>query len=805
MEPITPFRPTHNAPGRSSTLRETRRTGGPSPRWSSEDFRTAATLRDRQYGAAHSTDDLHKRERRQSLRGGSAESALGGWSPGGRSLLGEGLRAAGLSRRKEEDRSKGEPSPFSAKTESFRDRPRGTDWSPQEVLDQGRRMVLNGMERDRRPQRASTSMAHYQYLDRDDEGGVHRDEAADTPSRAHKSSYSLAVWDREGRDPSLPRREHDSLPPERAASSLSRYNTTGMPAHTSSPAPAAPAHLLERSTASSPFSTRRYTTPAGSNSASTSNTEHTRLLVESLAMFETQLAKLPPQLGASFSSSTGGGSAHGDLSRNAQVAVYAADRLANLLRLSSARALDAQVAAEVDSAIPDCSEDIIDIWSRVASDYREGTRAADELVRGLTSLLLGVGRVMRDLGATASEMDSPSVHGRNATLADDEEDIRPVSGGSGRQSVASRNSWEPAPRDRERDREEAFRRLDGASRSESVLARASPATFQRLRDREQIQSETPPSASQSSLRKSTASRSGDKSLVSGTFRRLFTPREQREQKLDASMGRDGPARIATLDSQETVHAQRFESSLTPSSKTRPSPGPERPRILTPITIPKPLPSLPSESARRQSVSTSNANGAKISSSRDERRKPSIRAERSPFPVLTSPSNPTTALTPHTVSTSGTEPSLLARTNSERSTRSQVTFSRPTTVSVAAALNGIHQQHMDGERQRTSSTSSYVAEPSSSVIPDSIMRTVSGSETERDIRRKVTVGKTPRASLDVPRERDERDLLTASGTRLSTATVHAADRSAATTILHQSAGPPSRQRRRTVTDIWPPTQ
>lgn len=798
MEPITPFRPTQNNVGRSSTLRETRRSGGPSPRWSSEDFRTPATLRDGHYGGVHSTEDLNvPRERRQSLRGGSVESALGGWSPGGRSLLGEGLRAAGLSRKKDDERINSDRSPLSARTESFRDRPEGADRSPRDALDQGRRRLFNDVERDRQPQRASTSMANYQYFDRDDQGKGIRDGAL----RNHKSAYSLASRDREGKDPSISRRDRDSLPPERAASSMSRYSI-GNAAHTFSPAPATPAHLLERSSAASPFSSRRYTTPANSNSMSQSNTEHTRLLIESLATFETQLAKLPPQLGASISSSSGVDAAHADLSRSAHSAVYAAERLASMLKLSSARALDAQVEAEVDSATRDRSQDVIDVWGRVAADYREGTRTADELVRGLTSVLLGFGRIMRDLGATASEMGSPSVYGRNATLSSEDESDARLGASNGRQSAASRNSWEPAPRDRERDREEALRRLDGATRSESVLARASPATFQRLRDREQL--ETPPSASQSSLRNS-ASRSIDQSAISGTLRRLFTPREQREHNIDAKMARDNSA-MATLDSQETVQAHR--SSLAPAVKPRPSPGPERPRTLTPIVIPKPLPSLPSESvARRQSMSNSNSTAERLSSStRDgERRKQTIRTERSPFPIITSPSNPTTALTPHTVSTSGAEATpLLVRTNSERSTRSQVTFSRPSTVSVAVALNGIQQQHMDSERNRTSSTSSSIAEPSSSVLPDSIMRTVSGSEAERNNRRKTLVGRVPRASLDSSqtRERDERDMMTASGTRLSTATVHAADRSAASTILHQSAGPFKRDRRRTVTDIWP---
>ncbi|KAF9481132.1 hypothetical protein BDN70DRAFT_566397 [Pholiota conissans] len=789
VEPVTPMRATQNAPGRSFTLRETRRTGA-SPRWSSDDYRTSTTLRDRQYGAIHSTDDLNaQKERRQSLRGGSMESALGGWSPGGRSLLGEGLRAAGLSRKKDEERIQGDTGPSSATTVSFKDSPRGVDWSPQDVLDQGRRRVFTDRERDRQLHRPSTSMADYQYIDRNegqDRGG------RDVALRSYKSSYPLSAKDREPSlsrplgDSSVSRRERDSLPPpERAASSMARYST-GMTLHTSSPAPSVPAHLLERGATGSPFSSRRFTQPPLSSSQPSS--EHTRLLFESLAMFEAQLGKLPPQLGSSMSSmnsSTGVGASHAELSRNVQGTVYAAERLASMLKLSSARAMEAQVEAEVDSTTRERSQDIIDLWSRVGSDYRDGSRAADELVRTLTSVLLGVGRIMRDFGAAAaSEMGSPSLHGRNASLSEDDLDYRAGSNGSGRQSVASRNSWEHTPRDRERDREEALRRLDGTSRADSVLARASPATFQRLRDREQLEAPSP-----ASLSRNSGTRPEDKAAVSGTFRRLFTPREQRQQTLDA---RDSPnSMMATMDSQETVQGQYVEPSPTPASKTRP-PAPERQRTLTPLSIPKPLPTLPSESAnRRPSISLNvSTNGLE----KPVPRKPTLRGERPSFPAITSPSIPTTALT-H-VSTD----SPLARTNSERSTRSQVTFSRPSTVSVSAALNDIQQQ--DGERMRTTSTSSSSADPpKASVIPERLLRSVSGSETERDIRRK-TLGKTPRASLDTSqRDRDERSMLTASGTRLSTANVNAADRSAASTILQQSAGA-KRDHRRTVTDIWP---
>ena len=361
---MTPFRGT-----RASTVRDYRRSGGVNLRWSVDGLRTA---RDRQYNISHSNEDGNpKKERRQTLRGGSAESAL--ISPGSRSLLGEGLRAAGLSKKREEVRR--------------------VDWSPEDE----ERRLLPERERPHHP-RAATSMANYRYMDKQDDP-IRRSRDTDRParqllSRDQESSLARAETAMTRRE-----RERDPTPVDRAGSSLSRYNSSSH-THTVSPAPllATPHHMHERSSTASPFSTRRLNsqTPSG---ASSNQTEHIKLMLESLAMFETQLNKLP--LGKSVSggntgSGLGTGASQTELAKNAQNMVYAAERLSGLLKQGSGRAIEEQVEAEVEgsSTRPDTQE-ISNIWSKVAADFRENSRVADELVRGMTGFLLGIGRVMR--------------------------------------------------------------------------------------------------------------------------------------------------------------------------------------------------------------------------------------------------------------------------------------------------------------------------------------------------------------------------------------------------------------------------
>ena len=821
VDPVTPFRST-----RPSTIRDYRRSGEPKPRWSVDDFRSPSTVRDRQYNTSHSNEDGNpKRERRQTLRGGSAESAL--LSPGGRSLIREGLKAAGMSMKWQEDRR--------------------VEWSPED----NRRSVLPERER-LHPPRAATSMADYRNMDNeDDPDRRYRD--TDRPARRLRSRERESSLPRAETSMTRRERERDSILMDRAGSSFTRYNHNSY-AHTASPVPllSTPQRTLERLSTPSPFGIRRLNAQTPGGGSSSNQTEHIKLMLESLAMLETQLNKVPlGKIVGSTGTGVGTGASHTELSKNAQSMVYAAERLNGLLKKGNGRAIEKQVEAEVEgsSTAPDAQE-ISNIWGKVAAEYRESSRVADELVRGMTGFLLGIGRVIRDV-VPSSLADyaggSPSAHGKHASLDADEEGLRLRregaspdlgSAGSGRRSASSRNSWEPGERDRLVASGSGSAGA-GGQRPESVLARASPSTYQKLRsgDRE-LQFETPPPPSQqqrhirqASIRKSLPALPDRSESV----RKLFTPREQREQMLDAKFSSRRPADrsgsgMATRDSQETVQpqSQSHEPSPTPASRTRGASTQERERMIPPLKIPRPLPTLPSETlVRRQTINNhveriAAPTPATTTIGRD--RRSTIRSSLPTFPSLTTPSNATTALTPHTVSNSSSHSNNSAHTNSSgsasafplqrsdssRSHHSHVTFSRPSesaTDSVSAALTGLQMQFSSGVKESSAGEGDEKREREREKrrtignMRSARMRS-DGQTTRDDGPSDSTGGATGAETVDFGSNvgAGASSISGGDGSRLWD--THAADRSAASTFIKHPGPINRRERRRTVTDIWP---
>lgn len=654
--------------------------------------------------------------RRQSLRGGSAESALTTVAAG-RSLVGEGLRAAGLNRR---SRDTGDLDVGGVRPE------RSTDG----FNDQRSRSRLGGADlSDSRTRagtitapRAATSMAEYRNM----EGDPKEDEPRTAPPglRTYKSAYHL------------PQRGDSREPADRAGSSLSRYNS---PAHL----PSAP-----QDRHSSPFSTRRFDPVAHSTSANggaqqqqqQQQSEHTRLMVESLNMFESHLSRTP------FINSLNGGD---DLMRNAQAMVQSAEKLNAMLKLGTNRALEEQIDAEVGDS--NTNVDLSEIWRRVGGDYREGLRASDDLVRSITGFMLGVGKALRDIGGSEDHRRTVSLDdeglGRASRMSPD------VTGASGRRSADSRRSWEPP-----RERDDLSKRPSG--RPESVLAQRPSSSMNMLKD-----SNNSPAPSKNVGRNGTPN-----GINSSSMRRLYIPREQRElQQLQQD---SSPRGVVAADSQETLHA--YEPSPTPAPrKPRVQETPDRSRTLPPISIPKPLPTLPSETNRQPPTADD-----KSSFRQTARRRASL--SRGPlFPSITTP-NATTAITPHTVSNSPERMAFPVMRSDSAKSRSTVTFSRASTVS---ALSGLQQQHLADQRKRTTSTGSNLEpEPTSATTP--VTRAASGSETERDSRQR-TIDRAPRISLDGARDRD---------------TIHAADRSAAAILQVNGSG--SRTRRKTVMEMFP---
>ena len=639
VDPVTPFR-------RPSTIREYRRS----------DFGSPST--DRQYNITNSNKDGN--QRRQTLRGGSAESAL--ISPGGRSLIREGLKAAGLSKKRQEDRR--------------------VEWSP-EV----NKKSMSPEKERLHPPRVATSMAEYRKVDNEDDDPDRRYRVADRPahrlhSRDREGSLARAEISITGRE-----RERDSIPMDRAGSSFARYNHNNYP-HSPSPAPllSTPRRTFERLSTPSPFGIRRLNTQSPAVGSSSNQTEHIKLMLESLTVLETQLNKLP--LGKFVGGSSTGtnvavgstGASQTELAKDTQSMVYAAERLSELLKKGNGRAVEEQVEAEVEESSTGLdTQEIRNIWSRVAADYRENSRVADELVRGITGFLLGIGRVMRDIGPSSlADYEGVSPHGNHVTLDADEEELRlrrqresPSPAGSARRSVSSRSS-----RDGMVVSSDSGSPGAGAQRPESVLARASTATHQKRPGDRELQFETPPSPShqqrhirQASIRKLLPALPDRPESA----RRLFTPREQREQILDAKFsshrpvdGSDSESCMPTRDSQETFQL-RHDLSPTPASRTRGGDTQDREGILSPLKFPKPLPTLPSETLVRRLTVNKHVERIASPSPAATTGRSTIKSSLPASPSLTAPkNNATTALTPHTVSISSPHSNNSVHINSSES-------------------------------------------------------------------------------------------------------------------------------------------
>ncbi|KAH0826187.1 hypothetical protein J3R83DRAFT_5619 [Lanmaoa asiatica] len=449
---------------------------------------------------------------------------------------------------------------------------------------------------------------------------------------------------------------------------------------------------------------RASATPGGNGSLATLNNsqsaEHTRLMLESLSMFQAQLSRLPS------SSQT-----VRDLSDHSSAMIRSSERLNRVLRAATTNAVQQQIAIEVDDEYyeADGPNHPAQIWRDVGSDFRESLRESDDIVRSLTGFILGVGKLLKEAAGA-----SDSAHLRSMSL-DDEITRRPPSdpglerGSSrrsqdGRRSAESRLSWEPMTSTGGAD---ISRRLS----SRSSLSLAHPPSS---RDRDSVSDQD----------RSTSSRNG---LNPPSYsRRLFAPREHREQQMTTN----GPA-IYNTPSNVLDLSVEYEPSPTPVSRY---PLAERSRPPA-YSTPPPLPTLPSESLLQRPNTTVDKGGRRNVSLA------SITTVRTPNPPFALPTpNPTTAISTHTASASPEVSTfLMERTDSRDSVRSSVTFSRPSGVSVSALQQ---QQSRDEARRRVVTT----AEEDTSGV-NQIRSPLSGSETERDTRRRTLGVRAARMSLE----------------------------------------------------------
>ncbi|KZP18936.1 hypothetical protein FIBSPDRAFT_863294 [Athelia psychrophila] len=514
--------------------------------------------------------------------------------------------------------------------------------------------------------------------------------------RAHRASYN-GIGSRPSTSLAESNHDRDQDSPGLGSSIHARQST------------AKPSLPPDRAFTPSPFTTtRRHNsiTPlpprAGSTAPSQqqfSSSEHGCLMLESLQMFESNLTRLPP-MGTTTTQTIP------ELFRSAQNIVNASDKLNALLRAGTNGALEEQIDAEVGSNDGlGGGEEIAEVWRRVGGEMRESLRVSDEIVRTMTGFLLGVGRVLKETAAAIGEettqrsrsasIDEEFGGRRNATSPDV---VSHGSGGrlsrDGRMSSGSRDSWELPPRT-----------PGDTSLSKRLSTRVEPRPpsalngnrdhFVRLdshMDRETAPTPGPP-----------------KSGLAGTVRRLFTPREQRDHQVDPTIS--------------------HEPSPTPITRNSTTLG--RSRTLPPLSVPSPLPNLPSESPLPR-------NGSMAANAKSSRHRPAL-ASISTVRGTSNPMFPSVATATTAISTGDETPFPLARHDSNVSIRStNVTFSRPSTISISA-LNGL--------RKRTVSTTSSNAEEVSTSVQQ-VVSPSSAAEAGGDSRRK-TVGAraAARMSLD----------------------------------------------------------
>ncbi|KAG8746594.1 hypothetical protein FRC10_004446 [Ceratobasidium sp. 414] len=314
-------RPATAGGSRSATVREPRRTGMHS-RWASEDT---------------SGDVADSPRPRYERRGGSIESPL---ALGIRSVASESFKAAGLTRRRDDD----EPLSASTRTNDSRN-----------AVDREVEQLREGIAR---VGVGDTSIGE----EEDDE----QDDDPRTPpanNRVGSRNIHQIVTSRPGTSSG----NYIDDGPRTAPPALRTYRSlnTGLITPSGSgtirdrgPTPVTPANLV-----------------------SAASTEHVRLMLESFAMFESNLARLESN-----------GGAVPELLQNADIVVQTSQSLNALLRHSAANAMSEQIEAEVE----DRSGRELEIWKVAGGEFRDALKVCDELVRSMTNLLLGVGRVLKE-------------------------------------------------------------------------------------------------------------------------------------------------------------------------------------------------------------------------------------------------------------------------------------------------------------------------------------------------------------------------------------------------------------------------
>ncbi|KAH9931648.1 uncharacterized protein BXZ73DRAFT_47155 [Epithele typhae] len=582
--------------------------------------------------------------RRNGQRSGSGEGMSGTM---GRSVVGEGLKAAGLAKRRDDDVfSSNGSGPSSRRNRSSHKSFAGEDDVSFEY-DEGTRVEGVGL-----PLNPKTPI-----------------------NASHRLRPSSTIGTRPGT--SMAALNGDDAPPRTAPPALRSYKSSyALPDRVAELAQPTP---IGRS---SPFSTVRSST--AQSGARDGSSDHRRLMMEALTMFESQLSRFPP-MGQTTTSTIP------EVFQSAQHLVHSLDKLNAMLKEGTNKALDAQIDAEL--ADGQGGVDLSELWREVGADHRENLRISDEVVRNMTGFLLGVGKILRDT-------TSSNQHLRTMSLDEDitrrmTPDVQAFNGhdSDSRRSREIRHSWEPDNESaRLRARLTSLERANGSMRlrpgSALNLGRSSATTSS---------SEERSNAGANDGTPATVRQSAPISGPTSVARRLYTPRE----RVDSVVSTFSPDRMEPPD---------YEPSPTPS--TRQGMNVSNRRAFPSIAVPPSLSTLPSESliATGSHSGSDKSKARKISVSSTQ----TVRAEPSPFSSI-KPSNPTTALTHTTVSTSpenstAAKPFPMLRNDSGSSARSNggVTFSRATMSSAVHGLKA-QQDRNGGSRSRNVSMRSAFAD------------------------------------------------------------------------------------------------
>ncbi|KZT73947.1 hypothetical protein DAEQUDRAFT_761889 [Daedalea quercina L-15889] len=695
---VSPRRPGQS---RYSTVRELTRKH--QTRWLSEDL--SGPAEGDEEPSHHASGSGEVVGRRQGHRGGSSDTLLAG--NGGRSLIGEGLRAAGLTKRRDpgDDLFGAE---LTAPGSPRRTKSTGNSSVVQEPSIPALRFdphtpVNNWLRRDERTTRSGgmaarpgTSMAALHH----DTQEIPPPRTAPPGLRAYKSTYTL------NREPVMSPHAQQEFP-DRA------YSSPFASVRAASVAPAA---------------------IASPNTNKDMSAEHRRLMMEALTMFESQLSRIPP-MGQTTTNTIPG------LFQNAQHLVHSLDKLNGMLKSGTNRALEAQIDAEV--ADVSTGIDLVELWRDVGADHRESLRMSDEVVRNMTGFLLGVGKVLRE--ATSSK--DPQQHLRTVSLDESvgtrltpDSGATPSGGRSsdGRKSRETRRSWDPREM-----REASLARLSSLERSHvrpaSALLRGSATSSSEGRSVAEAVDGTPQTVKVSTM------------APSSSMRRLYLPREQRATPDIAPIQ-------TNLNFKRRDSPDKFEPSPTPTSRTSQSAQSERQRNFPAASVPPSLSTLPSESLLTRTVSTSSSENSSSHRKVSGNSTLTVRAELSAFNSILKPSGATTSLTPATVSAerSPGEPPASAyyRSNIDRGQLPGSARAGPSGNVVTLSRATLATARL---RSASNASSAVDEEPPVRLEAAPVLSPMSGSETERPESWRRTIAARPRASLESAweREREER--------------------------------------------------